>query len=112
MSYASLESVVDILRRVGRGELSVRIVSHRDWEDGYASLVHYDVGEWPHRHRFVVFNDCGSFDYFESFLDANGRVGSFEIWGKCPLWQVLYQEDSELANWVDDYFVSAKRKED
>lgn len=69
--------VADILRRVGQGEMTVKLVDPRcTWEWVYAGNVAFEIAGY----RIVIFNDCDELDYIDSVVTPDDRTGDFEAW--------------------------------
>ena len=70
--------VVDILRKVAKGEVVPRLKYPKNsWEEVYAGSVIYLLGGF----EISIFNDCDSFDYIEYIMSVDGnRRGEFLDW--------------------------------
>lgn len=77
MPGIATEEIVDLLRRVGNGEVVPRLANpERTWRDTYCGEVDFLVDGW----QVAVFNDCDDFDYIDSAIAPDGRTGKFEDW--------------------------------
>jgi hypothetical protein len=98
MERVSRQEVIELLRRVGAGEVEPRlVVAARPWWEVYAGNVEYMVDGW----RVEVFNDCNDWDYIDRVVAPDGRDGEYDDWA------VSYDDAPDDEQWyqaVDDEF--------
>lgn len=71
------QEIADLLRQVGQGEMTVKLVDPRcTWERVYAGNVAFEIAGY----RVVIFNDCDELDYIDSVVTPDDRIGDFEAW--------------------------------
>lgn len=76
-TQVSGHEVADLLRRVGRGEVAVKLADFGwPWNRVYAGNVEFAIAGY----RVVIFNDCDELDYVDSVITPDDRTGDFEDW--------------------------------
>jgi hypothetical protein len=112
--YFPVDEAVELLERIGRGEISLCLKDpEKDWDYVYAGEVVYLAGGYEIR----VFNDCDSFDYVDSIITPNKRFGEYSLWQAEPPFDetadnsidmIIYRRSSEFWNKLVDVFIKAK----
>ncbi len=124
---ARASEVIELLKRVGNGEVAVELVPMEDTtakanpNRPFRNIYKYKVDGWI----IEVCRDCGEFDYIEKAVSPDGRAGCFAEWGQvieeeavgeCEEWQepssILYFEDVECCARMEEAFNSVERREE
>jgi hypothetical protein len=88
------QEIVAMCEAVDAGELSVELEGGETWEQAYgAGNLRFRFGNGI---RIVVFNDCGEWDYIDSYIEPDGTRTEAE-WLENPL--LLNWEPKHFARW-------------
>src|ERR1017187_4164914 len=88
------QEIVSMCEAVDAGELSVELEGGQSWEEAYgAGNLRF---RFRNGFRIVVFNDCGEWDYIDSYIEPDGARTEAE-WLEDPL--LLNWEPKHFARW-------------
>lgn len=112
MDRVKSEEVKELLIKVGRREAIPELINPlRTWEETFCGNVPYTVDGW----EIVIFNDCNSWDYIDSVVAPDGRIGDYLDWFEDKDFtqsnqpdDCLYFENSNLYDEMVDCFINAK----
>ncbi len=87
------QEIVAMCEAVDAGELSVELEGGETWAEAYARNMTFRFGNGI---RLVVFNDCGQWDYIDSYIETDGTKTEPD-WLDAPL--LLEWEPKHYACW-------------
>lgn len=104
------EEARNLLQQVGNREI-VPYVIGPTWSETFGGNVVFQVGGWT----FTIFNDCGSWDYVDSFTAPDGRAADFDDLNvneehTLDPADLLHKLDAECCNRMEKAFESAVKE--
>jgi len=84
--------IVAMCEAVDAGELSVVLEGGETWDKAYSGNMSFLFGNGI---RLIVFNDCGEWDYVDSYIEADGTKTESEY--DAPL--LFDWEPKHFARW-------------
>jgi hypothetical protein len=63
------QDIIAMCKAVDAGELSVQLEGGETWDKAYSGNMSFRFGNGI---RILVFNDCGEWDYIDSYIAADG----------------------------------------
>lgn len=88
------QEIVAMCEAVDAGELSVELEGGETWAEAYARNMTFRFGNGI---RLLVFNDCGEWDYIDSYIAADGTRTEVDDWGDSLL--LFDWEPKHFARW-------------
>jgi hypothetical protein len=88
------QDIVAMCEAVDAGELSVTLEGGETWDQAYSGDMSFLLGNG---FRLVVFNDCGEWDYIESYVAPDGTKTEVEYFGEPSL--LFDWEPKHFARW-------------
>jgi hypothetical protein len=88
------QDILAMCEAVDAGELSVELEGGETWDQAYSGNLRF---RFANGIRLVVFNDCGEWDYIDSYIAADGTRTEVDDWGdSLPLFG---WEPGHFARW-------------
>ena len=88
------QEVVAMCEAVDAGELPVELEGGEAWDQAYSGNMQFRFGNGI---RLLVFNDCGEWDYIDSFVALDGTRTEMDPWGDALL--LFDWEPKHFARW-------------
>jgi hypothetical protein len=88
------QDIVAMCEAVDAGELSVILEGGQTWDEAYSGNMSFLFGNG---YRLVVFNDCGEWDYVDSYIAPDGTEMDVEYFGLPSL--LFDWEPKHFARW-------------
>ncbi len=63
------QDILAMCKAVDAGELSVELEGGKTWDEAYSGNMRFRFGNG---FRLVVYNDCGEWDYIDSYIAPDG----------------------------------------
>jgi hypothetical protein len=91
------QDILSMCEAVDAGELSVELEGGETWDVAYSGNMSFRFGNG---FRILVFNDCGEWDYIDSYIAADGTRTEVNV----PDVTETVAEDLSLFDWEPKHF--------
>ena len=101
-----VDEMVEILKKVANGEITPKTIGYT-WKEKHAGNVIFLVGD----NIIIVFNDCDSWDYIDTWIMSTGCVYDYDWFKESNLPDSLLYKNfgEETWNKMVDKFSNARR---
>jgi len=87
------QDIVAMCEAVDAGTLSVELLGGQTWDEAYSGNMQF---RFANGFGLLVFNDCGEWDYIDSYIAPDGTETEVD-WFDAPL--LLDWEPKHFARW-------------
>jgi hypothetical protein len=91
------QDILAMCEAVDAGKLSVELEGGETWDKAYSGNMSFRFGNGI---RMLVYNDCGEWDYIDSYIDADGTRTEVMV----PDVTETAADDLSLFDWEPKHF--------